>query len=125
MDFFHVGQGLTTSSRTEALTVLGVGGFSGRRPSSSRSVTPRVVAVYWRHRGEANSRSAPGHQSKGAFHFWTPAALTDEASSPRRDDSENPLCRPKPRITIDTYVHALPCQDRMAADAMDKLFRTA
>jgi integrase len=31
----------------------------------------------------------------------------------------------RPSITIDTYVHALPCQDRMAADAMDKLFKTA
>ena len=30
----------------------------------------------------------------------------------------------RPSITIDTYVHALPCQDRMAADAMDRLFKT-
>lgn len=31
----------------------------------------------------------------------------------------------RPSITIDTYVHVLPCQDRMAADAMDRLFKTA
>jgi len=31
----------------------------------------------------------------------------------------------RPSITIDIYVHALPCQERMAADAMDKLFGAA
>lgn len=31
----------------------------------------------------------------------------------------------RPSITIDTYVHALPCQERMAADAMAKLFKSA
>lgn len=54
----------------------------------------------------------------------TAATLMIAAGVPIKVVAET-LGHSRPSITIDTYVHALPCQERMAADAMDTLFQTA